>query len=155
VTAASEHGEAEDLHGARDAVLLVARVDESLQVRLERSAETVVVRDRDEVQPATGRRIRGHKHRARHLRPRKAVACAVAMPRVHVEVAPVPRRTIAQRASQRRGLVRHQPRSGEEDLGRVARDLRAPEVRPPEQQLGGPVLAGAGLLRLRRLATGK
>src|ERR1700682_5955210 len=39
VTAAAEHGEAEDLHRPRHAVLRVARVDESLQMRLERSPE--------------------------------------------------------------------------------------------------------------------
>src|ERR1700674_64011 len=39
MTAAAEHGEAEDLHRPRHAVLLVARVDEGLQVRLERSPE--------------------------------------------------------------------------------------------------------------------
>src|ERR1700674_217106 len=39
VTAAPEYGEAEDLHRARDAVLLVARVDECLQMGFERSAE--------------------------------------------------------------------------------------------------------------------
>src|ERR1700738_612272 len=39
VAAAAEHGEAEDLNGARDAVLLVARVDERLQVCFERAGE--------------------------------------------------------------------------------------------------------------------
>src|SRR5450759_2358175 len=47
VTAASEHGEAQDLDRARDAILLVTRVDKRLQVCFERSREAGQDRTQD------------------------------------------------------------------------------------------------------------
>src|SRR6266851_1191246 len=65
----------------------------------------VVVRDRNEVQPLAHRRIDYHKDRPRHLRPSKALARAVAVRGVHMQIAPEPSITGAYWPTQHHGLV--------------------------------------------------
>src|SRR5260370_11391446 len=94
----------------------------------------VVVRNSDVVKATARGGVHDDKDGTRHLDAAQAVAGAVTMRSMHMQVAPVPGRTGTYRGAQNRWFIRNKAAASEVEIRRIGRRRASPDVWNTDQQ---------------------